>query len=100
MIKRYKITYNLYGGAGVPIIFTTGIDRITLSSFTILNKLHDILNDEKYQYMNKINNLIHKYNNKISDFNSKYIINVTKKELDVINFILTKKLKLGLSFIS
>tara|TARA_B100001093_G_C26275634_1_gene778846 strand:- start:1 stop:303 length:303 start_codon:yes stop_codon:yes gene_type:complete len=99
MIKRYKIDYNLFGGAGAPIIFTTGLNRITLSGFTILNNLYDILDSNDYQYMNRIKSQIYKFNNKISDFNSKYIINVSKKELKIINFILTKKLKLGYNFI-
>lgn len=98
MIKRYKIEYNLQGGAGAPLIFTTGLNNIRLSSFTILNQLYNLLNTEQYDYMSKVRNLIYKYNNKISDYNSKYFINVTKNELEVLKFLLNKKLKLRIPY--
>ena len=51
-------------------------------------KLHNILDSEQYRYMTKIKDMIYKFNTKISDFNSKYIINVTEKELKVIKYLL------------
>tara|TARA_B100000161_G_C33521125_1_gene401159 strand:+ start:856 stop:1131 length:276 start_codon:yes stop_codon:yes gene_type:complete len=84
---KYKIEYELKGGAGAPIIFSTGTKMLTMSSFTKLTKLHEILGKDGYKYMSKIRFLIEKYNTKISDFNSKYIINVTDKELGVLQYI-------------
>ena len=84
---KYKINYSQIGGAGAPIIFSTGTKTLTMSSFTKLNKLVEILNKDDYKYMSKIKFLIDKYNRKISDFNSRYIINVSEKELGVLKYI-------------
>ena len=87
---KYKIEYDLLGGAGAPIVFSTGTKMITLSSFSKLNNLYEFLGKPEYKYMSKIRFLVDKYNTKISDFNSRYIINVSEKELGVIKYILKK----------
>ena len=87
---KYKIEYELTGGAGAPIIFSTGTKMLTLSSYSKLTKLYDFLGKDTYKYMSKIRFLINKFNTKISDFNSRYIINVTEKELGVIQYIVKK----------
>ena len=87
-MTKYLINYNLDGGAGAPITFSTGSNFLTLSNYNILMKLHNILDSEQYRYMTKIKDMIYKFNTKISDFNSKYIINVTEKELKVIKYLL------------
>ena len=91
MRKSYRIEYDQKGGAGTPIWFSTGTDFIILSYFSTLLKLSDKLNDEKYSYMSHIKKKIDFYNTKISDnFNSKYIINVSNKELKVLRYILDR----------
>ena len=87
-MTKYLINYNLDGGAGAPITFSTGSNFLTLSSYNILMKLYNILDTEQYRYMSKIKDMIYKFNTKISDFNSNYIINVTEKQLKVIKYLL------------
>ncbi len=93
---KYKIEYDMIGGAGAPIIFSSGSKIISMDNYSKLMKLYDILGKEEYNYMSKIKDLIYRYNTKISDFNSRYIINVSTKELKVIEYIIKKFLKKNL----
>jgi len=92
MSRKYKIDYQQTGGAGAPIVFSTGSNHFSLSGYSQLMKLYNILDKEEYKYMSKIKDMIFKFNTKISDFNSRYVINVSDKELKVLQFIQKKLL--------